>query len=83
MRYPTLRRALLRFELRSFLASDNEQCNSCDEGNTAEDRGNRNPVFRVRRHMHWSYFQYLFVTGVRETLVGKRQGTKNDQDDSG
>jgi len=33
--------------------------------------------------MNWPYIQYLFVTGVRETLVGKCQGAKNYQDDSG
>jgi len=33
--------------------------------------------------MHGTHIHHMFVAGIRETLVGKCQGTKNYQDNSG
>ena len=33
--------------------------------------------------MHGAYIHDLFVTGIREALIGKRESAKNNQNDSG
>ena len=79
MRYPTLRRAFCRFELRTFLAPNDQQSNSADEREPAKNRRDRNSFLCFCRDMHWPHIQNMVATGVIKALIRESQRTQHYQ----
>ncbi len=66
------------FELRTFLAPNNQQGNSSDQRQPAQYRRNRDPLVIFPGGMDRSKIEYFFLMRVRESLIGERQSAQNN-----
>src|SRR4029077_9697555 len=73
---------LCDFELRSFLGSKDNQCDSSRQHKSTKNRRNENSLMFVCCGMDWPYIQNLFLVRVRESLIREGQGPKNDKKNS-
>jgi hypothetical protein len=71
-----------RFELRTFLAPNDEQGNPSDEREPAEDWRNGKSVLGLRGDVHWTYIHDVVAMGVVESMVGECESAENDQENS-
>src|SRR5208282_6806258 len=71
-----------RFELRTFLASNDEQSNSSGEREPAENRWDGDSVLSLCRDVHWSHIQNMLAAGVIKALISEGQRAQNHQNNS-
>jgi hypothetical protein len=67
------------FELRTFFAANNKQGNSSDQRQTTEHWRNRNVLMVFPSGVDRSNIENLFLVGISESLIGKRQAAQNNQ----
>jgi hypothetical protein len=65
-------------ELRTFLASDDEQGNSSDQRQPAENWRNGNVLPLFRCGVDGTEIENLFLMGVTKSLIGEGQPAQND-----
>jgi hypothetical protein len=70
------------FELRTFLGSKDNQCDSSRQRKSTKNRRNGNSLMFVCCSMDRPDIQNLFLVRVRESLIGEGQGPKNDKKNS-
>jgi hypothetical protein len=66
-------------ELRSFLASHDQQRNSSGQRQSSEDRRDRNMLLLVRGGMDGPEIENFFSMGIIESLIREGQAAKNNQ----
>jgi len=67
------------FQLRTFLAPNNQQGNSSDQRQPAHYRRNRNSLLIVPGGVDGPEIEYFFSMGVGESLIRERQPTEDNQ----
>jgi hypothetical protein len=65
------------FELRAFLASNDEQGNSSDQRQPTEYRWNRNPLMIFPGGVDRPKIENFFLMGISKSLIGKSQPAQN------
>src|SRR5713226_247174 len=68
------------FELRTFLASNDQQGNSADQRQPAQYRRNRNSLLIFPGGVDRPDIKNLFLMRISESLVGKGQSAQNNQE---
>ena len=69
-------------KLRTFPASNNQQGNSADQGQTAKNRRDRNMLLLVGGGVDGPEIEDSFPMGIIESLIGEGQAAQNNQQNS-
>ncbi len=68
------------FELRTFLAANDEEGNSSDQRQPTEYWWNRNSIMIFPGGMDRADIKYFFLMGVIESLIGECQPAQDNQE---